>query len=307
MTTVNGGLKQTHNYKLTSEAKENIIGYLLILPSVLLITIIGVIPIINSFIYSFKHYMLTDPQNTHFIGLGNYLTLFKDQNFYYSLWNTLRFTVISVILELIVGFIGAFMMNKTSKTVGLVRTAILVPWAIPGIIISYMFSYMFNDQLGVVNQLLISLHITESNVTWLANPNWAMFAVVIADTWKQFPYVALMLLAGLEVIPIELYESAEVDGAGKVRQFFNITLPNIQPVLLVVLLFRTMGAVRIFDIIYGMTGGGPANSTSTLVFMAYKYLFGDLNFGLGSAMSSIVFIIILIFSIIYISVLRPKE
>ncbi|AEE97836.1 carbohydrate ABC transporter permease [Mahella australiensis] len=293
--------------RITAEVRNNITAYILISPAVILITLIGVIPIINSFLYSFQHYLLTDPQDIHFIGLENYITLFKDQNFYYSLWNTMRFTVMSVALELIVGFIGAFMMNKVTRVVGVVRTAVLIPWAIPGIIISYMFSYMFNDQLSVINQILITLNVIDSNITWLADKNWAMFAVVIADTWKQFPYVALMLLAGLEVIPVELYESAEVDGAGKIRQFFSITLPNIQPVLLVVLLFRTMGAVRIFDIVYGMTGGGPANSTSTLVLMAYKYLFGDLNFGLGSAMSSIVFIIILIFSIFYISVLKPKE
>lgn len=135
----------------------------------------------------------------------------------------------------------------------------------------------------------------------------AMLVVVLADTWKQFPYVALMLMAGLQTIPEEYYEAASIDGATKVQQFFRITLPNLKGIILIVLLFRTMGAIRIFDIIFGITGGGPANSTSTLLYQAYKYLFGDMNFGLGSALSTIITILILIISIIYMKVLKTDE
>ena len=134
-----------------------------------------------------------------------------------------------------------------------------------------------------------------------------MFVVVLADTWKQFPYISLMILAGLQTIPSDLYESASVDGATKVQQFFRITLPNLKGILLIVLLFRTMGAIRIFDIIFGITGGGPANSTATLLYQAYKYLFGDMNFGLGSALSTVITILILIISIIYIKILKTDD
>ena len=210
-------------------------------------------------------------------------------------------------LELFVGLSAALFMNSAKKYVGIIRTIGLIPWAIPGIIIAYMFSFMFNDQLSVVNAILQALHIIDVPITFLADKRWAMFVVIVADTWKQFPYIALMILAGLQTIPKELYESASVDGAGSRASFFNITLPNLKGIIMVVLLFRTMGAVRIFDIIYGITGGGPVNSTATLLYKAYKYIFGDMNFGLGSAMSTIITIIILILSFIYIRTLRTEN
>ena len=199
------------------------------------------------------------------------------------------------------------MLFRSRRGVGLVRTAILIPWAIPGIIVAYMFSFMFNDSLGVINQLLQTVGLIDAPVAWLTNRGTAMLAVVLADTWKQFPYVALMLLAGLQTIPGELYESAKVDGAGRFRIFLSITLPNLKGVLLIVLLFRTMGAIRIFDIIFGITGGGPGNSTATLLYQAYKYLFGDMNFGLGSALSTIITLIILLLSVLYIKFLRTDD
>lgn len=298
---------EKRNMRMSAEKKENIYGYLLIAPALILIITIGVAPIVNTFLYSFQYRMLTDPNDVHWVGLDNFITLFRDPDFIACLWNTLAFAVLSVVLELTVGFIGALLMHKATRGKSLIRTAVLIPWAIPGIIVSYMFSFLFNDQLGVVNQLLMTAGILRENIAWLSHPAWAMMAVVFADTWKQFPYVALMLLAGLQTVPREQYESASVDGAGKFRQFFSITLPEIKSILLVVLLFRTMGAIRIFDIIFGMTGGGPANSTSTLLFTAYKYLFGDMNFGLGSALSSIIFLLILAFSIFYIRVFRTDD
>ena len=135
----------------------------------------------------------------------------------------------------------------------------------------------------------------------------AVLAVVLADTWKQFPYISLMIFAGLQTIPKDVYEAAQIDGAGRVATFWRITLPNLKQILLIVLLFRTMGAIRIFDIIFGITGGGPANATATLLFQAYKYLFGDMNFGLGSALSTIITILILICSFVYIKVLKTDD
>lgn len=298
---------KTKKGKMSKHTRDNILGYTMIAPSVILLIIIGIIPILITVSYSFQYKVLTDPLNTHFIGLENYMTLFKSDIVMESFKNTMVFALLSIVFQLIVGFIGAFLMSNAKRGVGLVRTAVLIPWAIPGIIVAYMFSFMFNDQLGVINQLLQTVGIISKPIAWLTNKGYAMLAVVLADTWKQFPYVALMLLAGLQTIPEELYESAKVDGAGRIRMFFSITLPNLKSVLLIVLLFRTMGALRIFDIIFGITGGGPANSTATLLYQAYKYLFGDMNFGLGSALSTVITIIILIFSIIYIKVLKTDD
>lgn len=279
----------------------------MILPALLLLVVIGIVPIVITVSYSFQYKVLTDPLDTHFVGLDNYVTLLSSELFWEVLGNTSVFAVLSMVFEMVIGFIGAMLMNSAKKFVGVVRTAVLIPWAIPGIIIAYMFSFMFNDQLGVVNQLLETVHLIDAPVSWLTNGTTAMLAVVLADTWKQFPYISLMIFAGLQTIPKDVYEAAQIDGAGRVATFFRITLPNLKGILLIVLLFRTMGAIRIFDIIFGITGGGPANATATLLFQAYKYLFGDMNFGLGSALSTIITILILICSFIYIKVLKTDD
>ena len=298
-------MKTGRRKRLNKLQRDNIIGYGLIAPSMILLIAIGIVPILITVSYSFQYRVLTDPLNTHFVGLENYVTLFTSSDFGQIFWNTAVFAVLSLIIQLIVGFAGALLMNSAKRFVGVIRTAVLIPWAIPGIIIAYMFSFMSNDQLGVINSIIQTFG--GEPVSFLTNSGWAMFVVVIADTWKQFPYISLMLLAGLQTIPADLYESASVDGATKVQQFFRITLPNLKGILLIVLLFRTMGAIRIFDIIFGITGGGPANSTATLLYQAYKYLFGDMNYGLGSALSTVITIIILIISIIYIKVLKTDD
>ena len=261
---------------MNKKTKENLNGYLSIAPAIILIGGVGLIPILITFSYSFQYRVLTDPLNTHFVGLSNYIKLLTDPSFWEVLKNTAIFAVLSMGLELMVGMTAAIFMNSAKKYVGIIRTIILIPWAIPGIIIAYMFSFLFNDQLSVINVILEGVNIIDSPITFLANKYWAMFVVVVADTWKQFPYIALMLLSGMQTIPAELYESASVDGASNIDMFFRITLPNLKGIILIVLLFRTMGAVRIFDIIYGITGGGPANSTATLLYKAYKYIFGEL-------------------------------
>lgn len=287
--------------------KENLTGYLSIAPSIIMIGGVGIIPILITITYSFQYRVLTDPLNNHFVGLENYIKLLTDPSFWEVFKNTAVFAIISMVVELFVGLVAALFMNSAKRYVGLIRTIILIPWAIPGIIIAYMFSFLFNDQLSVINVILEGLHIIDAPITFLANKHWAMFVVIVADTWKQFPYVALMLLAGLQTIPKELYESASVDGAGTIAQFFKITLPNLKGIMLIVLLFRTMGAIRIFDIIYGITGGGPANSTATLLYKAYKYIFGDMNFGLGSAMSTIITLMIMILSFVYVRTLKTED
>lgn len=292
---------------MTKTIKENLIGYLSIAPAILLIGGVGIIPILITFTYSFQYRVLTDPLNIHFVGLDNYIKLLTDPSFWEVFKNTAVFAILSMTVELFVGLTAALFMNSAKRYVGIIRTIILIPWAIPGIIIAYMFSFMFNDQLSVINVILEGLGLIDNPITFLANKHWAMFVVVVADTWKQFPYIALMLLAGLQTIPKELYESASVDGAGTIQQFFKITLPNLKGIILIVLLFRTMGAIRIFDIIYGITGGGPANSTATLLYKAYKYIFGDMNFGLGSAMSTIITLLLMILSFVYIRTLKTED
>ncbi|MBR6405575.1 MAG: sugar ABC transporter permease [Lachnospiraceae bacterium] len=292
---------------ISREKRDNITGYLLIAPAVLAIVAIGIVPVIITISYSFEYYLLTDPTNRHFVGFQNYIEILGSSSFWMVLKNTAVFAVISMILELLLGFAGALLMNGARKgTRGVIRTVVLIPWAVPGIIIAYMFQFLFNNQLGPVN-VILSFFGGAEDFSWLTKPWSAMLVVIVADAWKQFPYIALMLLAGLQTIPQELYESASIDGAGKVKSFFHITLPNLKGILLIVLLFRMMGAIRIFDIIFGITGGGPASSTSTLLYQAYKYLFTDMNYGKGSAMSTIITVIILAISVLYIRVLGKRD
>lgn len=287
--------------------RENTLGYLLIAPSVLLILFIAIIPVVQTFLYSLRYYNLTDPLNGRFIGFANYISLIQDAKFYDNLRNTLFFAVCSVCLQLAVGLSGAMLMDKVTKGVAIVRAAVLIPYAIPGIVVAQMFSFLFNGDFGVINAILKQTGILQASFPFLAKPGWAMFCIIITNVWKQFPFVALMLLSGLQTIPNELYESAVVDGAGTLRKFMYITLPGIKPMILVVLLFRTMADIRIFDLVYSMTGGGPANTTSTLLYQAYIYLFKDMNFGVGSTWSTVIFVIILIISLIYIRLFQKDD
>lgn len=293
--------------KEKKDLSEKKLGYLMVAPALIIIILITIYPILKTFWYSLQDMQLQDPDSTRFIGLGNYTKMIKEPIFWESLGNTVYFTFFSVLIELILGFIFALIMNAKFKAKGVVRTAILIPWAIPGIIIALIWQYMFNDQLGIVNKVLLNFHIIKEPVVWLGTKGYAMWAVIIADVWKQIPFMALMLLAGLQMVPTDLYEAADVDGANFFQKFWHITLPSIKNVSIVVLLFRIIGAFRIFDTIYGMTGGGPGNSTSSITMYAYKQLFNDLDIGYGSALAVITFIIIFILCLLYIKLLSSKE
>lgn len=281
--------------------RENLIGWGLVMPAVLIIIGICIVPIIETFIYSLQYYRLDDPFKREFVGFDNYKYIFTSTAFVNNLKNTAVFAVFSVALELLIGLTAALLMNGLKKGVSAVRTSILIPWCLPGVVVAQMFKFIFDGQYGLINSIMKHCGIIAANESFafLSKPGWAMMSVIVTDAWKQFPFVALLLLAGLQVISAEIYEAASVDGANRRQQFFRITLPLIKPMILVALIFRTMSAIRIFDIVYAMTGGGPANTTSTLLYTAYTWLFGDLNYGRGSAMAFIIFVIIFIITMFY--------
>ncbi|WP_041423916.1 carbohydrate ABC transporter permease [Thermosediminibacter oceani] len=282
------------------EISEPVLGYLLVTPALLCIILINIYPVFETFRLSLFHMRLQLIGLTKFVGLQNYTILFSDGRFWAATLNTFYFTVISVALELVVGMTMALLMNKRFRATGLIRAAVLVPWAIPTIVSALMWKFIYNDQFGVLNDILMKLGLIESYRSWLGTPASAMGAAIFADVWKTSPFMALILLAGLQTIPEELYEAARVDGAGSVRQFFSITLPLLKPTILVALIFRTLDAFRVFDLIFVLTGGGPGNSTETLSIYAYKTLFRNLDFGLGSAISVVIFIFVFILAMLYI-------
>ena len=242
----------------------------------------------------------------NFVGLNNYAYYFggSDSAFWGALGYTFTFTILSVSIELILGVLIALIISKSFKGIGIVRAAILVPWAIPTVVAAMMWRFLYDGQTGFMAHLFANLHLIKSAGSLLTTHAGTTFAVVFADVWKTTPYMALLLLAGLLTIDKSLYEAANVDGCGKIATFFRITLPLLKPTILVALLFRTLDAFRVFDLIYVLTGG--ANNTETISTIAYKTMFAQLEFGRGSTLAVVVFICVAIISIGYIKILGAE-
>ena len=240
---------------------------------------------------------------SNFIGLKAYGNLIKDTRFWKALGHTLIFTVISVGIELVLGMLLALIMNKAMKGIGLVRTGALIPWAIPTAVSAMIWSYLYDGSYGIVSFLFNKLGIINSQSAMLLTSHGAMSAAIIADVWKTTPYMALLLLAGLQVIDRGLYESSAIDGAGPVVTFFKITLPLVKPSLLVALLFRTLDAFRVYDLIAILTGGGPGNGTESLSIYAYKLMFDQSNYGYSSVVVMGMFVVVAIIAFLYVKVL----
>lgn len=237
----------------------------------------------------------------NFVGVSNYSYFIKDDRFWGSLGYTFRFTFYSVAIELVLGMLIAVLINRNFKGRGIVRTAVLVPWAIPTVVSALMWKFLYDGQNGFMAHVFAKLHIVKNAGVLLTTHNGATFSTVFADVWKTTPYMALLLLAGLQGIDSTLYEAADVDGATTIQQFFRITLPLLKPTILVALLFRTLDAFRIFDLISVLTGG--ANSTETISVYAYKTMFAQMEFGKGSTLSVVVFICVALISIGYVKIL----
>ncbi len=293
--------------KSNSVLSEQALAYLLVSPAVLCIILVAFFPIGRTIYLSMFKMKLQFINLKQFVGLDNYITLANDPRFWKSIYNTLFFVFTSVSIEFVIGMAMALVMNREFRGRSAVRAAILVPWAIPTVVSAMMWSFIYNDQLGVLNDILLKLHLIDSYKTWLGNASTAIWAAITADVWKTSPYVGLLLLAGLQVIPQELYEAATVDGASKIRQFITVTLPLLKPTILVTLLLRTLDSFRVFDIIFVLTGGGPANSTETISVYTYKTLFRNLDFGMGSAMAVSMFICVMIISLFYQKILGAKR
>ncbi|MFC4769018.1 carbohydrate ABC transporter permease [Effusibacillus consociatus] len=239
----------------------------------------------------------------NFKGFVYYKQYLMDKRLWASMSNTLTFTLVSVFVELVLGIWIAVLINKQFRGRGLVRAAVLIPWAIPTVISALMWKFMYDGQNGIVAKVFSVVGITPDMSTLLTTKWGAMFSVIFADVWKTTPFMALLIFAGLQTIPDSLYEAADIDGASKRQQFFQITLPMLKSTILVALLFRTLDAFRVFDLVYVLTGGGPANSTETISIYAYKTMFAQMDFGAGSALSVIVFLCVALISIGYIKFL----
>lgn len=252
--------------------------------------------------------ILINEMNTCFIdannvGLENFKTLLKDARFYVALKNTFFFTIISVAIEFLIGMGLALIMNKAIKGIGLVRTSALIPWAIPTAVSALIWSYLYDGSSGIIAHYFAAAGLIATPQSMLLSSGGAMAAAILADIWKTSPYMALLLLAGLQVIDRGLYESASIDGCNKVQTYFKITLPLLKPSILVALLFRTLDAFRVYDLIAILTGGGPGGATETLSIYSYKVLVGQSNYGYGSAIIIAMFICVALLATLFVKVL----
>jgi multiple sugar transport system permease protein len=267
------------------------------MPAVVLLSLITVYPLFSVLSLSLHRRLLLF-DISKFTGLDNYRYLLTDDRFWNALGNTVYFTGTSVAIELLLGLGIALLLNRSFRFKGVLTAVVLVPWAVPTIVSARMWEWMYNTDFGILNYLL------GARINWLGSPFWALNAAVFMDVWKTTPFVVILLLAGLKVIPRELYQAARIDGASPWQLFRRITLPLLLPVVLVVLIFRTLDAFRIFDAVYVLTGGGPANTTETLSIYAYKVLFQTLQFGYGSTLSVVVFLCTGAITVLYIRFLR---
>jgi ABC-type sugar transport system permease subunit len=291
--------------KISSMSQKKL-ALMLIIPAVVVIFGIVLYPLLNALYQSFFNTNLAYPQLTKFIWFGNYLSVFKDAYFWKSIYNTVYFTIISMALELILGFIVALVLNEKFFMKWLVRTLIIIPWAIPPVVNATVWKWIANSEYGSLNSILKSLGIIKEYRIWLSDPFWSMMTVILADVWKYTPLVAIMLLAALQTIPEDLYEAAKIDGANSFRRTFSITIPLIKPTIIVVLILRTFEAFKVFDLIFVMTRGGPAFKTTVISYFTYLETFSQLNIGRGSAIAYIIVIFMSILSYLYIRSMKDN-
>ncbi len=277
-------------------------GYLLLGPLLTVVSVFILLPVIGTLVNSFYNDVSFLPRR--FAGLENYSRIFQDPGFFQSLRFTLLFLLVSVPLEMGLGILFAVLLNAAIPGRGFVRAAVLIPWAIPAAISARVWELVYNFSYGLANAMIEPVF--GEPVNFLGTTAGAFSALVVADVWKTTPFIAVIVLAGLQTIPREMYEQARIDGASSARTFFQVVLPLLRPVLIVALLFRTVDAIRIFDVIFVLTGGGPGGSTSSISHYAYKFfLSGD--FGYGSAVSVIVFAAAFMLSIVYVKAGRFGE
>jgi multiple sugar transport system permease protein len=278
----------------------------LLAPAVFVLLLFIAAPVTQSVFLSFHRIIVGLPQlQNPFIGIENYQELIHDSVARHSFWVTIVFVSITTFCELFLGLLLALLINHRFPGRGSLRACVLIPWAIPTVVSAQMWRFLFNDAYGLINYAIFGAEVSHY-VAWLAKPGTALSAIILADVWKTTSFAALLILAGLQIIPDELYQAARVDGASTWKRFRHITWPLIRPALLVALLFRTIDAFRVFDLAFVMTQGGPADATNVLQLFGYKKLFVEGLMGYGSAISVGVFMIVLILAIVYVRMVGKR-
>lgn len=278
--------------------------YLFMLPALLIVTVATVIPLLYTFILSFTNYNLVKPEDTRFTGFSNYIRIFADSSVFRSLLNTALYVTISVSATMILGVVLALLVSRVGRGKALFRICLFSPMMLAPVVVGVVWKLMFNYDLGILNYLLESLGF--GRVNWLGNPKLSLFSVVLVEIWQWTSYVFLLCMAGLDAVSPEPVESAKIDGANSRQIFYYVTLPALKPILMVAAVFRFIFSIKSFDHIYALTQGGPGISSEVATISVWKYAFVRFDIGTSSALSVLVFLIMLLFSIGMLKDVRKK-
>jgi multiple sugar transport system permease protein len=292
---------------LSRRARERLAGYVYLLPVALALGGTVLVPIIKAMQMSLYNHVLIKPQEYRFIGLGNYARLMRDEVFWLSLWNSFLWVFGSVSLQFVGGFAAALLLHQGFRGRALFRTLTLLPWIIPGVVVALIWEFLYQPNYGALNDILTRLGWMTEKIAWLSNPSLAMPAVVAANVWRGVPFFAIMLLAGLQAIPDELYEAGRVDGAGVFERFRYLTLPMLRPIIVVATATRIIWTFNYADLIFVMTGGGPANATQITSTYTLMQAYSNLDFGYAATLSVVLLVIMLSFTIVYLRLTRGVE
>ena len=277
--------------------------YYFLAPALIVLAVIILVPIASNLLMSVQKVRLLKGGGGEFVGFANYAKLFGNVTFQSSVGSSFRFTFISLPIAFILGLAMALVFNEIRKYRPIFTGFLLIPWAIAPVVTGFMWRWLFHDNFGLVNHFLKTIGLIDTNIPWLAQPDTAMAAVVVANVWRFMPYITIMLLAGLQGISTELYEAAHVDGASMTKRFWYVTLPQLRHVIAVVFLFATIWMVNDFALIFIMTEGGPAQSTQVMPITVYRYAFEHLRLGRGAAAAMILLVFLLAVSMVFIRVL----
>lgn len=281
-------------------------AFLLNTPAVLVILLLVAYPILSSFWLSLHRWNLKRPHIFHFVGLGNYLDLLKDETFWTALRVTGIFAALSVMLILLFGIGIALILNEDFHGRGLVRGFVLIPWAIPPVVNGLMWQWILNSKVGILNGLLFSLGLIDTYKAWLLDTTTAILVLVFAHVWNNVPFAVIVILAALQTIPADLYDAATVDRASAWQRFRHVTLPWLLHPILVILILQTMMAFRVFDLIYVLTGGGPGDATTVIAWLTFRTAFDYMDIGHGNAYAYVIALITMVLATFYLKTLYPK-
>jgi len=290
----------------TLEQRRRRIGLAALAPTLLVLLLILAYPIVDSMLLSLASVNVAGTGFArHFIGIDNYLALAGDRVFRQALWSSVYFTLLEVVLVIVLALLVALLLVHPFGRAGFFRIVLIVPWAIAPVANAVLWKWILHANYGILNSVLLQLGIIERNIVWLGTGSRALHVLLLVDVWKSVPFIAILFLAGLSKIPTILYRAARLDGANAWQQFWHVTLPSLRPTIAVAVILQTLWALRIFDLIYVLTKGGPAGGTVLLNYLAYRTTFNDLDLGYGAAIANVIFAMSFALALAYVWLLKP--